>query len=158
MSDTNVVVVSGRLTAKPELKYLKSGTAVTDVSIGNNVYRKGCGEKNQKVNFFNVTVFGKMAENLEKYLDKGDAINIAGKLDQQKWIDKNNQNRYAVKIIANDIQFIGGKKNNDKIHDVPENVETPKEEPTIVDDIPNDALNLNNGFESPLDDDDDVPF
>jgi single stranded DNA-binding protein len=69
MSDLNVVCLIGRLTRDPELKYGATGTPICKMSLANNVYQ-GSG-KEEKCNFFNVTVFGKIGENCDKYLKKG---------------------------------------------------------------------------------------
>ena len=104
MSDINSVSASGRLTAKPELKYAKSGTAVCNFSICISNYDKNA-EKKEKPNFFNCVCFGHTAEALAKYLDKGDSVFVDGLLQQDQWTSKEGQKRTAVKIVANHIVF-----------------------------------------------------
>lgn len=181
MSDLNVVALVGRVVEKPQVKYLKTGTAVSDLRIANNTYRKGEGNNNEKVNWLNVTVFGKQAENCEKYLDKGSQVVISGRLDYQQW-EKDGQKRSMIKIIANSVQFVGGKRNNqDQYQQQPESqnqeppqTETPQSEPAKSDPAPEtettsvdnqEGLGLNNEkesfdstFEDSIGDDDDIPF
>lgn len=166
MSDINSVVVVGRVGQKPELKYLTTGTAVLDLSIANNAYQ-GQG-KEDKVNWFNVTVFGKRAESCEKYLDKGSQVVVLGRMDHQTWMTKDNQKRSTIKIIANTVQFVGSKKNASQPEpeaqpaSQPEQTSQPEEPQPEPESNPEDAqeeLDLsNNKFESPLGDDDDIPF
>jgi single-strand DNA-binding protein len=125
MSDINSVVIVGRVVEKPVAKHLDSGSSVCDIRIANNVYQgKG---KDEKVNWLSVTAFGKQAENCEKFLDKGSQIVVDGRLDYQSW-EKDGTKRSAIKIIANSVQFIGGKKNES----------TPQNDPPFEsnDDVP----------------------
>lgn len=108
MSDINTITIIGRVVEKPILKYGQSGTAVLNMRIANNVYSPN-DENQTKANFFTVVVFGKQAENCEKYLDKGKQIAIDGRLDHETWVDKDNNKRSSVKIIANSVQFLGAK-------------------------------------------------
>lgn len=163
MSDINLVVVVGRLGSKPEIKYLSSGTAVTDLNIANSTYQGK--EKGEKVNWLNVTVFGKRAEGCEKYLGKGSQVIIQGKLDYQSWETKDGQKRNTIKIIADTVQFIGGKKNNtqdqqepaEQKEQEPAQPET-KEGPVDNQQGPDDSEPLPFDDESPIDDNDDDPF
>ena len=110
MSDINVVVLAGRLTRKPEIKYTASGTAVVNMDIANNTYKKDA-ENQQKVNFIPITVWGKQAENVEKYLDKGSQVLVKGRIDWQSWVDKDTQKkRSKIIVIAEAVQFVGSKQ------------------------------------------------
>lgn len=164
MSDLNSVTVIGRLVEKPVLKYSKSGTAVSNLRIANNTYSPGSNEQNQnKVNFFTVVVFGKQAENCEKYLDKGRQVAISGRLDQNSWEDTSGNKRSMVRIIANSVQFIGSRPGTN-ISTQPETVPSPETSPPPPD--LNEEFNednktnddFNSTFESPIDDTDDIPF
>jgi len=113
MSDINKVVIVGRVVEKPTVKHLPNAdnTAVADMRIANNVYR-GQG-KDPKVNWLTVTVFGKRAESCAKNLEKGSQIGVEGKLDFQQW-EKDGNKRSMVKIIADQVQFLGKKKTSDQ--------------------------------------------
>ncbi|MBU1076117.1 MAG: single-stranded DNA-binding protein [Spirochaetes bacterium] len=159
MSDVNTVVVVGRLVEKPIIKYGASGTAVTNLRIANNTYSK-TSESKTKVNFFTVVVFGKQAENCEKYLDKGRQVIINGRLDQNSWEDNNGNKRSTVRVIANSVQFIGGSPAA-KDTSIPsqDTVDTngsdqASDEPAM------DATtsDFDSTFESPIDDTDNIPF
>lgn len=168
MSDINSVVIVGRVTQTPKLKYLSSGTAVLDLGIANNTYQGQ--SKGEIVNWLNVTVFGKRAESCEKYLDKGSQVVIQGKLNYQSWETKDGQKRNTVKIIADTVQFIGGKKNNNQDQQPAEQQSQGQSQPetsqpegnstTTDQQGPNDEEKLppETPGESFMDDTDDIPF
>ena len=81
----NSVNIMGNLTRDPEMKYTPSGKAVCSLSIANNrVYTKN-GEKVTEVSYFDVEVWGVVAENCSKYLLKGQGIIVEGRLRQDRW-------------------------------------------------------------------------
>lgn len=105
-SDLNNVMLIGRLTKDPELKYLPSGTAVVEFSIANNSYMNSQGTN--EVNFFDVVAYNKLAEISSKYLTKGKQIAITGTLRQERWQDKDtNTARSKVRIIMQSMQMLG---------------------------------------------------
>jgi single-strand DNA-binding protein len=75
----------------------------------NEKYTAG-GEKKEFVSFFEVTVWGKIGEVLNQYLKKGKQIAVDGKLRQERWNDKEGQSRSKIKVIAENIQLLGGMK------------------------------------------------
>ena len=109
MNNINSVVISGNLTRKPELRATKN-SMVANLSVANNVYRKGAGEKNQKVNFIECVVWGKQAEFCVKYLDKGSHVAVSGTLDWQEWTDKDGKKRSTIKINAEQVEWKSDKK------------------------------------------------
>ena len=110
MADINRVIEIGRLTRDEELSYTPGGMAVGKISIAVNRRVKKGQEWTDEVNYFDVSIFGKQAESLQRFLVKGKMVGIDGYLKQDRWQDQaTGQNRSAVKIIANDIQLLGGK-------------------------------------------------
>jgi single-strand DNA-binding protein len=109
MAGINVVVLSGNLTRDPELKALPSGTAVCDLGLAVNGY---VANKGPKVDFFDVTCFGKVAEAVAQYLTKGSHIAISGRLEQQRWENKDGQKRTKIKVVADRIEFPSKGKGN----------------------------------------------
>ncbi len=106
MSRINLVVIAGNLCRDPELKYTPSGAAVCSLTIANNEAWKGKdGEKKEKVNFVNCTVFGPRGEIAAEYLKKGSGVTVKGKLDFQQWEDKEGKKRDALKVTVNDFFF-----------------------------------------------------
>ncbi|MCK5614015.1 single-stranded DNA-binding protein [Candidatus Pacearchaeota archaeon] len=108
-NDINSVTAIGRLTRDAELKYTNSGTAVTRMSLANN-YRKRQGEQwIDEVNYFDITLWGKLGESLQQYLLKGKQIAVSGELRQNRW-EQDGQNRSKVEIIASKVELLGGDK------------------------------------------------
>jgi single-strand DNA-binding protein len=105
----NAVMLTGNLTQDPELNHTGSGTVVANLRVAVNGSRKDAqsGEWVDKANFFNVTVWGALAEACNKYRRKGDPVAIAGRLDWREWEAKDGSGtRQAVAIIANTVEFL----------------------------------------------------
>lgn len=110
MSDINSVTILGRLTMDTELSYTPSNnTALAKFSIAVNGRKK---DDPEDVSFFNIVVWDKMAEICAKYISKGSQVCIQGTLKQSRFTDKDGNKRSSVDIIANSVQFIGGKKDS----------------------------------------------
>lgn len=116
-TDLNHVVLVGRLTAgvdenrrngQPRFAYIGNGQAKADLSIAVNRSRKNGDQWIEEANFFDVTVWGKTAENLKPYLTKGKQIAIDGYLKQDRW-EKDGQSFSKVTIVANNVQLLGGR-------------------------------------------------
>ena len=107
MTDFNDVVLIGRLTRDAELRYTNSNLAVCKFSIANNQRRKQENAWVDEAHFFDVTLWGKTAESLHKYLVKGKQVAVEGQLRQSRW-EKDGQTRSRVEINANNIQLLGG--------------------------------------------------
>jgi single-strand DNA-binding protein len=111
MAATNInrVVMTGNLTRDPELRSLPSGMSVCSLRIACNTRRKGTsGEWEDKPNYFDVTVWGAQGENCARYLAKGRPVAIDGRLEWREW-EQEGQKRQAVDIIADSVQFLGGR-------------------------------------------------
>ena len=105
----NSVNIMGNLTRDPELKYTPSGKSVCSLSIANNrIYTKN-GEKVSEVSYFDVEVWGLVAENCAKYLTKGRGIIVEGRLKQDRW-EKDGKTQSRVRISANSVHFLPGKR------------------------------------------------
>ena len=113
-NDINNVTIIGRVTKDAELKYLQSGTAVINISIAvNESIKQHDGNYADTPNFFEVQIWGKTAEGLQKYLTKGRQISILGKLKQQTWTDnQTGQNRSKVLVNAQQVQLLSLPQNS----------------------------------------------
>lgn len=110
MADINRVIEIGHLTRDEELKYTPGGMAIGNISIAINRRVKKGQDWVDEANYFDVVIFGKQAESLQRFLTKGKQIAVDGFLKQERWTDQNGQSRSAIKIVANDIQLLGGKE------------------------------------------------
>lgn len=119
MTDINSVTIVGRLTRdlngsdQREYAFTPNGQARANISIAVNRSRKQGDQWVDEANFFNVTIWGKTAENLLPYLKKGKQICVEGYLKQDRWQDKTTgQTRSNVSIVANNVQLLGGNSGN----------------------------------------------
>ena len=106
----NVVAIIGRLAASPELKTTNSGKSVCSFRIANDSGYKDASGQSQ-TNWLDVTAWGKTAEFVCKYFPKGALIAIDGRLQTRQYQDKNGNNRTAVEVVANNVNFAGSKSN-----------------------------------------------
>lgn len=95
---------------KIETRYLTSGDAVVNLSLAcNESYKDKTGEKVEKTEWVNVTIYGKLAEIAGKYVEKGKQLYISGRMSTRKWTDKQGIDRYTTEIIATDMKMLGSK-------------------------------------------------
>ena len=106
----NLVVLSGRLTADAELKTTPNGISVCTFNIAVD---RGYGE-NRTADFIPVVAWRGTGELVAKHFRKGDLIGIEGSIQTRKYTDKNGNNRTAFEVVANGIQFMGGKKTDNE--------------------------------------------
>jgi single-strand DNA-binding protein len=101
----NKAMIFGNLTRDPELKSLPSGIQVCSFSIATNrVYNDRDGKRQEHVDYHNIAVFGKQAENCAKYLTKGSSAYVEGRLQTQSW-EKDGVKHYRTEIVADRVQF-----------------------------------------------------
>jgi single-strand DNA-binding protein len=113
-TNINRVVMTGNLTADPELRSLPSGSSVCNLRIACNTRRKNgsTGEWEDKPNYFNVTVWGAQGENAARFLSKGRPVAIDGRLEWREWEAQDGSKRSAVDIIADSVQFLGSREDS----------------------------------------------
>ncbi|MDD6310886.1 MAG: single-stranded DNA-binding protein [Firmicutes bacterium] len=102
----NNVQLIGRLTRDPELRYSTGAnqTAICRFSLAIN---SGYGD-NQRTDYPNIVVFGKQAENCDKYLAKGRQCAVVGRIQTGSYTNKNGDKVYTTEVIANNVEFLGG--------------------------------------------------
>jgi single-strand DNA-binding protein len=110
-TNINRVVLTGNLTRDPELRSTPSGMSVCSLRIACNTRRKNnsTGDWEDKPNYFDVTVWGAQGENCARFLAKGRPVALDGRLEWREWQDKEGNNRQSVEIIADAVQFLGGR-------------------------------------------------
>jgi single-strand DNA-binding protein len=113
MASINKVILIGNLTKDVEARYSPHGQAVASATIAcNDEWKdKATGEKKSRVEYVNLTFFGRTAEIAAEYLKKGASIYVEGSLRTEKYQDKSTgQDKYSTKVIVNDMKMLGGKK------------------------------------------------
>jgi single-strand DNA-binding protein len=107
MNNINRVVLTGNLTADPELRALPSGTSVCSMRIACNTRRKdGAGEWVDKPNYFSVTIWGVRGESVARYLKRGRGVAVDGRLEWREWETTDGAKRQSVEVIADSVQFL----------------------------------------------------
>jgi single-strand DNA-binding protein len=105
----NKIIVVGNLGRDPELRFTPQGTAVCSFSVASNERRKDkSGEQQDVTTWFRVTVWGKQAETVSKYLTKGRSVYVEGRLHVEEWTDREGKPRHTLEVNATDVQFLDG--------------------------------------------------
>jgi single-strand DNA-binding protein len=107
----NKVILVGNLGADPETRYTASGAAITSIRIATSESwtDKQSGEKQERTEWHSITFFGRLAEIAGEYLRKGSQVYVEGRLQTDKWQDKDGNDRFTTKVIANEMQMLGGR-------------------------------------------------
>lgn len=114
----NKVILMGRLGRDVELKFTQSGNAIANMTIATDEsYTSQDGNRVQKTEWHKVVIFGKQAENCERYLGKGSLVFIEGKLQTRKWQDQQGMDKYVTEIVASNVQFLDRKEQEDGYRD-----------------------------------------
>jgi single-strand DNA-binding protein len=103
------VILIGRLTKDPELRYTPKGTPVASFSLAINYRYKQNDEKKDETTFIDIVVFGKPAEFCGQYLNKGSAVIVDGRLQQRRW-ESDGQQRSKIEVVAQSVNFLPGSK------------------------------------------------
>lgn len=148
MTSLNVVILAGRLTRDPELRYTPNGVPVAHFTLAVNRTR---GSQKDETDFIDIVAWNKLAEICQQYLSKGRLVSVVGRLQIRNYETQDGQKRKAVEVIANDMQIldrpankpeeVGAKvavqpaENGDSVK-VEEPVQVKVEEPPLTDDVP----------------------
>ena len=108
MASYNRVILMGNLTRDPELRYIPSGTAVSDISLAVNDRVKRNEQWIDEVTFVDVTLWARDAEIANEYLSKGSPVLIEGKLRQERW-EKDGQKHSKIKVVCDKLKLVGNK-------------------------------------------------
>ena len=140
-NDMNSVQLIGRLVREAELKSTQGGTSILRFSIAVNRRKKVQDQWTDEVSYFDIVLWGKAADSLKQYLNKGTQVAITGELHQSRW-EQDGQQRSRVEIYANAVELLGKADGN-----------TSGSQPT-----PAPQSSQTESFEEHFDDDKDIPF
>ena len=112
MASVNKVIIVGNLGNDPEVKFMPSGGAVTNISIAttDTWTDKSSGQKQERTEWHRVVFFNRQAEVIGEYMRKGSQIYVEGRLQTRKWQDQGGQDRWSTEIVAQNFQFLGGRQ------------------------------------------------
>jgi len=107
----NKVILIGHLGADPETRAMPSGTTVANLRLATTESWKDkqSGEQQERTEWHNVALFGRIGEIAAEYLRKGSQVYIEGRLRTRKWQDKEGRDRYTTEIVGNEMQMLGGR-------------------------------------------------
>lgn len=111
MAGLNKVMLIGNLGADPEMRYTPSGAAVANFNVACNRSwtNRETGERQEQTEWVRVVTFNRLAENCSQYLSKGRPVYVEGRLQTRQWEDQQGQTRYMTEVVAQDVQFLGGR-------------------------------------------------
>lgn len=114
----NKIVIMGRLTRDPELRYTQSGTAVASFSLAvERDYRSDGGEK--ETDFIDVVAWRNTAEFVSQYFSKGRMAVVDGRLQLRSWTDKDGNNRRSAEVVASSVYFCDSKRDGQRTDGAP---------------------------------------
>lgn len=116
MRGVNRVTLIGHLGADPDVRYMPSGKAVTNIRIATSEAWKDrqTGDQQERTEWHTVVLFDKLGEIAGEYLRKGSQVYIEGSLRTRKWQDKEGKDRYSTEIVAREMQMLGGKPQGER--------------------------------------------
>ncbi|MCP4712739.1 MAG: single-stranded DNA-binding protein [Planctomycetes bacterium] len=110
MAGVNKAILIGNLGKDPELRYTPGGQAVASFSLATGEkWRDKDGNMQDRTEWHNIVVWGRMAENAKEYLAKGRPVYIEGRIQTRSWDDKDGNKRYTTEIVAQRLQFLGSR-------------------------------------------------
>jgi len=110
MASVNKVILVGNLGRDPELRYTQSGQAVANFSLATtDRFSNKEGERQERTEWHRIVTWGKTAENCAQYLAKGRSVYVEGRLQTNEWEDKEGQKRRTTEVVAQTVQFLGGR-------------------------------------------------
>jgi len=137
MASLNKVLLIGNAGKDAEVRYTASGTAVASFSLATSEkFKNKSGEWEERTEWHNIILWGRLAEIAGEYLTKGKTVFIEGRLQTRKWQDRDGKDRYTTEIVGEKMQMLSRKEGNGRTE------ETEQRLPE----------------QAPLPDDDDVPF
>lgn len=138
MASLNRVVLIGNLTRNPELRFTPNGTPVANFGIAvNRKWTNKQGERVEGVDYFNIVVWGKLAELCGDFITKGSPVAIDGRLQSRSWETEDGNKRSIVEIVAENVQFLNKRTASDQNDDGgSEEIHTNIETDILEEDIP----------------------
>lgn len=144
----NIAVLIGRLTDNPELRHTNSNVAVARFSIAVDRRYVKSGEERQ-TDFINIVAWRQQAEFICNYFKKGQLIAIEGSIQTRRYQDKDGNNRTAFEVVANNVSFVGPKRDNEG---------SSYSAPAAEASAPQSFSNTDSGDFTEIASDDDLPF
>jgi single-strand DNA-binding protein len=144
----NKVILMGNLTRDPELRTTPSGQQVAGFSLAvNRSWKNANGEQQEAVDYVDCNAWGKAAEIISQYMQKGRAILISGRLQQRSW-EQDGQKRNKIEVVVEDFNFVGGNdagagsRSSDSAKSTDSKSNKSKDEDVVIEDIDDEPVDL----------------
>jgi len=138
MASFNKVILIGKLTRDPQIKYTTGGTAIAELgmAIGRKWFDKTTNQQKEETTFVDVTLFGKQAEVAGQYLAKGRPVMIEGRLQLDSWEDRETgHKRSKLRVVGENLVLMGGKRDEGP-REERQSAQPPTPEPDSGDEMP----------------------
>jgi len=120
----NKVIIVGNLGADPEVRTTNSGTKIANLRIATSERIKKGDQWEEHTEWHRVVVFGRTAEVVEQYAQKGRQLYIEGRIRTRKWQDQSGADRYSTEVIGDTVKLLGGKGDSGGRSDAPRGRDT----------------------------------
>ena len=138
--DLNKVPLIGRLTKDPEVKQTQAGKTMAMFSVATGKsWKNEAGEKQERTEFHNAVVFGKVADVVNMYCKKGKQVYVEGELQTRSWDDPQGNKKYRTEIIVSNVILLGGfEKQGDpqQVQEVKQHIQSVEEDAISLEDVP----------------------
>jgi len=121
-NSVNKVILVGRIGQKPEIKYTTSGTGISNISVATTESIKKSGGYEDATEWHKVIIFGKTAEFVANYLDKGSLVYVEGRIQTRSWDDKDGNKKFMTEIVANTVTPLSSPQVNSSVDSNPPEV------------------------------------
>ena len=136
MASLNKVLLIGNMGKDPEVRYTASGTAVASFSLATSEkFKNKGGEWEERTEWHNIILWGRLAEIAGEYLTKGKTVFIEGRLQTRKWQDRDGKDRFTTEIVGEKMQMLSRKEGNGRTEEAAPSHEEPAPPPND-DDVP----------------------
>jgi single-strand DNA-binding protein len=112
MSSVNKVILIGNVGKDPEVKELTNGRVANMVMATSERYKDKNGDRQEKTEWHNIVIYGKLVDIVDKYVKKGDKLYIEGSITTRKWQDKEGNDRYTTEIQGLSMNMLGGRQSS----------------------------------------------
>lgn len=133
----NSATLIGRVGKDPELKYTPAGQPVAQFSLATSEkYTDKSGNKQEKTEWHNIVIWGKLAEIANQYVKKGSLLLVTGKITTRSWDDQSGQKKYKTEIVCSEMKMLGGKTESTGSQSSGQWGQSEPSEPANEDDLP----------------------
>lgn len=131
----NIVVIIGNMTASPDMRFTPNGTRVAIFAVAvDRPYTNADGSRD--TDFLRVVAFGRLAENIEKYTEKGSKIAVTGRIETRSYTDRQGVKRQVWEIVADRVEFLTWKKQEEVSYQYPTIEQRRTDDEFSNDDLP----------------------